>query len=57
MFNRYIKGTTNFLVGLIFLPLRHLLAGDDPRKEGRVFYVFAGMLAVGMALLGQTYHG
>ncbi|PFH49091.1 hypothetical protein AMATHDRAFT_81473 [Amanita thiersii Skay4041] len=31
----------NFLVGLVFLPLRNLLAGDDKFKEGRVFYVVA----------------
>ncbi|KAF8275195.1 general substrate transporter [Lactarius quietus] len=34
----------NFLVGLAFLPLRNKLSGGDPTKEGRVFYVFAGLL-------------
>jgi len=34
----------NFLVGLAFLPLRNKLSGGDPAKEGRVFYVFAGLL-------------
>ncbi|KAI5124073.1 hypothetical protein M0805_003900 [Coniferiporia weirii] len=41
----------NFMVGLIFLPLRNFLAWGDPLREGRVFYVFALLLALfGMAL-------
>lgn len=45
---------TTFIVGAVFLPLRDLLAypsdPSDPYSdfegEGRVFYVFAGMLAL-----------
>ncbi|TRM62904.1 general substrate transporter [Schizophyllum amplum] len=47
----------NFVVGLIFLPLRNFLSGGDPDKEGRVFYVFAAVLLVSMfSLLGQYRH-
>jgi hypothetical protein len=50
-------GISNFFVGLVFLPLRSLLSGNDPLKEGRVFYVFAGVLAVGMVSLLRVYRG
>ena len=40
----FYTGIINFFVGLIFLQLRNLLAGGDPMKEGRVFYVFAAVL-------------
>jgi SP family facilitated glucose transporter-like MFS transporter 3 len=39
-----LNWVANFLVGLAFLPLRNRLSGGDPAKEGRVFYVFAGLL-------------
>ena len=47
-----LRGTEpSALVGLIFLPLRNLLAWGDPLREGRVFYVFAAALAgFGVAL-------
>jgi hypothetical protein len=46
--------TTNFFIGTLFLPLRDALAypidPSDPESpiegEGRVFYVFAAMLAL-----------
>ncbi|KAI0713278.1 general substrate transporter [Earliella scabrosa] len=47
----------NFLVGLVFLPLRNLLAHGDPMQEGRVFYVFAALLAFFTFMLFQTYRG
>ncbi|KZT03566.1 general substrate transporter [Laetiporus sulphureus 93-53] len=47
----------NFIVGLVFLPLRNLLAQDDPDKEGRVFYVFAAMLALCTFVLFRVYRG
>jgi len=47
----------NFLVGLVFLPLRNLLAHGDPEKEGRVFYVFASMLAFCSFVLLRVYKG
>jgi len=45
----------NFLVGLIFLPLRDLLAGGDVGKQGRVFYVFAMVLFLSTFLLLKSY--
>lgn len=47
----------NFLVGLVFLPLRNVLSQGDPEKEGRVFYVFAGMLAFCSFVLLRVYRG
>ncbi|GBE82524.1 Probable metabolite transport protein [Sparassis crispa] len=47
----------NFLVGLVFLPLRNLLAQGDPSKEGRVFYVFAAMLFCSTFVLFRVYRG
>ncbi|KAH7906478.1 general substrate transporter [Hygrophoropsis aurantiaca] len=47
----------NFIVGLIFLPLRNLLASGDPTKEGRVFYVFAVVLLSSTFILSRLYRG
>lgn len=47
----------NFFVGLVFLPLRNLLASGDEMKEGRVFYVFAAILAVTAGVLFRLYRG
>jgi SP family facilitated glucose transporter-like MFS transporter 3 len=49
------KGIVNFLVGLGFLPLRDFLAGDDVGKQGRVFYVFAGVLLLSTFALWRAY--
>jgi hypothetical protein len=49
------SGIVNFWVGLIFLPLRDLLAGNDVRKQGRVFYVFAAMLISSTFALSRLY--
>jgi sugar porter (SP) family MFS transporter len=46
----------NFLVGLAFLPLRNKLSGGDPTKEGRVFYVFAGLLFLCSLVFFRGYH-
>ncbi|KAI0798098.1 general substrate transporter [Abortiporus biennis] len=48
---------SNFLVGLVFLPLRNILAHGDATKEGRVFYVFAGLLAFCTFVLLRVYRG
>ncbi|KAI0273858.1 general substrate transporter [Gloeopeniophorella convolvens] len=45
----------NFLVGLVFLPLRNMLSGGDPTKEGRVFFVFAGLLLLCSSILFRSY--
>jgi SP family facilitated glucose transporter-like MFS transporter 3 len=50
-------GIVNFFVGLVFLPLRDLLAGGDPEKEGRVFYVFAVVLFASAFVLLRKYRG
>jgi hypothetical protein len=50
-------GITNFLVGLVFLPLRNFLAGGDPLKEGKVFYVFAAILFVVTFALSRVFSG
>ncbi len=48
-------GVANFLVGLAFLPLRNTLSGGDPTKEGRVFYVFAGLLFLCSFVFFRSY--
>ena len=48
-------GLSNFIVGLMFLPLRNALSGGDPHKEGRVFYVFAALLSIGVLSLNRFY--
>lgn len=52
-----MTGVANFLVGLVFLPLRNLLSGGDPMKEGRIFYLFAGFLAFFTIVLFRYYRG
>ncbi|KAI0371781.1 general substrate transporter [Pilatotrama ljubarskyi] len=47
----------NFLVGLVFLPLRDFLSHGDASKEGRVFYVFAALLAFFTFMLFGLYRG
>ncbi|KAK7023886.1 25S rRNA adenine-N(1) methyltransferase [Favolaschia claudopus] len=49
--------TANFVVGLVFLPLRNLLSGGEPTKEGRVFYLFAVALFASMFSLSRVYRG
>ncbi|KAI6150920.1 general substrate transporter [Pisolithus tinctorius] len=45
----------NFVVGLVFLPLRNFLADGDPMKEGRVFYVFAVALLCSSLAFSKFY--
>ncbi|KAJ7093162.1 general substrate transporter [Mycena epipterygia] len=52
-----LNWTANFLVGLVFLPLRNFLADGDATKEGRVFYVFAVALFCSMFSLSRVYRG
>ncbi|OJT14181.1 hypothetical protein TRAPUB_9292 [Trametes pubescens] len=47
----------NFLVGLVFLPLRDFLSNGDAEKEGRVFYVFAALLSFFTFMLFGLYRG
>ncbi|KAJ3842779.1 general substrate transporter [Lentinula raphanica] len=53
---------SNFLVSLLFLPLRNALSGGapgdphhDPGKIGRVFWVFAVILAVVMSVVWRKW--
>ena len=50
-------GIANFIVGLVFLPLRNFLADGDPMKEGRIFYLFAAELGFCAFVLFKFYHG
>ncbi|KAI0306708.1 general substrate transporter, partial [Multifurca ochricompacta] len=45
----------NFLVGVAFLPIRNTLSGGDSTKEGRVFYVFAGLLFLCSSVFFRNY--
>ncbi|KAI0005873.1 general substrate transporter [Russula compacta] len=45
----------NFIVGLAFLPLRNKLSGGDSTKEGRVFYVFVGLLFLSSSIFFRAY--
>ncbi|KAK0197516.1 general substrate transporter [Armillaria mellea] len=47
----------NFLVGLAFLPLRRFLSGGEESKQGRVFWVFAIVLAATMTVVAKGYKG
>ncbi|KAJ7771781.1 general substrate transporter [Mycena metata] len=52
-----LNWSSNFLVGLVFLPLRNFLADGDATKEGRVFYIFAILLFSSMFSLSRVYRG
>ncbi|KAH9951488.1 general substrate transporter [Amylocystis lapponica] len=52
-----LNWVANFLVGLVFLPLRNLLSHGDPMNEGRVFYVFAALLFFCTFVLLRVYKG
>ena len=49
------KGICNFIVGLLFLPLRSMLSGGDAEYEGRVFYLFGSLLLVSFLVLYRLY--
>lgn len=51
------SGIANFIVGLVFLPLRNFLAGGDVLKEGRIFYVFVILLFSSTFALSRMYRG
>ncbi|KAJ7871495.1 general substrate transporter [Mycena olivaceomarginata] len=52
-----LNWTANFIVGLVFLPLRNLLSDGEATKEGRVFYLFAVALFASMFSLSRVYRG
>ncbi|KAG2157578.1 general substrate transporter [Suillus bovinus] len=52
-----LNWSSNFVIGLIFLPLRNLLASGDSMKEGRVFYVFAAALLCTTLWFSKLYRG
>jgi len=45
----------NFIVGIVFLPLRNLLASGDGSQEGRVFYVFAVVFFACFHMFSRVY--
>ncbi|KAG1882922.1 general substrate transporter [Suillus subluteus] len=52
-----LNWSSNFVIGLIFLPLRNFLAKGDPTKEGRVFYLFAAALLCSTLWFSRLYRG
>ncbi|KAG2752118.1 general substrate transporter [Suillus brevipes Sb2] len=52
-----LNWSSNFVIGLIFLPLRNFLANGDPMKEGRVFYLFAAALLCSTLWFSKLYRG
>ncbi|KAJ7470350.1 general substrate transporter [Mycena latifolia] len=52
-----LNWTANFIIGLVFLPLRNFLADGEATKEGRVFYLFAVALFCSMFSLSRVYRG
>ncbi|KAF9532431.1 general substrate transporter [Crepidotus variabilis] len=42
-----------FVVGLVFIPFQYLLSGGDELKEGRIFYLFAGLLSLAVLSLSR----
>jgi len=48
---------SNFIIGMVFLPLRNLLASGDASKEGRVFYVIAGVFGISFIIFSRVYRG
>ncbi|KAG1858457.1 general substrate transporter [Suillus subalutaceus] len=52
-----LNWSSNFVIGLVFLPLRNFLANGDPMKEGRVFYLFAAALLCSTLWFSRLYRG
>ncbi|KAG1736752.1 general substrate transporter [Suillus lakei] len=52
-----LNWSSNFVIGLIFLPLRNFLANGDPMKEGRIFYLFAVALFSSTFWFSKLYRG
>ncbi|KAG2075925.1 general substrate transporter [Suillus decipiens] len=52
-----LNWSSNFVIGLIFLPLRNFLANGDPMKEGRIFYLFAAALLCSTLWFSKLYRG
>jgi len=46
---------SNFIIGLAFLPLRNALSNGDSTKEGKVFYVFTGLLFLSSSIFFRSY--
>ncbi|KAF5372910.1 hypothetical protein D9758_001765 [Tetrapyrgos nigripes] len=46
---------TNFGVSLLFLPLQQILSGGNPSHSGRIFWLFAAILALVMGILSNTW--
>ncbi|THV08061.1 general substrate transporter [Dendrothele bispora CBS 962.96] len=46
---------TNFAVSLLFLPLQQVLSGSDSSQPGRIFWLFAVILAVVAGILSKAW--
>ncbi|KNZ55602.1 hypothetical protein VP01_2637g2 [Puccinia sorghi] len=50
-----LNWASNFLVGLIFLPLRNVMSSPDGDGDGNVFYIFTILGAISTCLIYRTY--
>lgn len=46
-----VNWLSNFAIGLCFLPLRDLLSGGQEDGSGTIFYIFAGISAIGAVVM------
>lgn len=51
-----VNWASNFLVGLVFLPLRNLMASPDGDGDGNVFFIFTILGCLSTCLIYQNYH-
>ncbi|EFP78041.1 hypothetical protein PGT21_018677 [Puccinia graminis f. sp. tritici] len=50
-----VNWASNFLVGLVFLPLRNLMASPDGDGDGNVFFIFTILGCLSTFLIHQNY--
>ncbi|KAG0145100.1 hypothetical protein CROQUDRAFT_659026 [Cronartium quercuum f. sp. fusiforme G11] len=50
-----VNWASNFLVGLLFLPLRNALASPDADGEGNIFFPFTLLSMIATLLISRTY--
>ncbi|KAA1096491.1 hypothetical protein PGT21_018351 [Puccinia graminis f. sp. tritici] len=54
-FGLAVNWASNFLVGLVFLPLRNLMASPDGDGDGNVFFIFTILGCLSTFLIHQNY--
>lgn len=52
-----VNWSSNFIIGLCFLPLRDWLAGGRDDRQGSVFYIFAVVSAIGALIMLRRLPG